>query len=208
MFAIREFDLPLSAGSAWTRPCARTSAACPSPVRRFARRRLWCTFLPCTPAHVRNIQQHGTRCLRAGMSHTSQIPGSTQQRNKTQQSANTGKAFFPGAADRLRSLFLQKLQGIDDPTQQVAIHSQLLVHLWVRPFQRAALQRDGKFLYNTLRSQLRLALDQLQERIEPTLRQEKTALCQLQAAAKLLVSLTRSPDPLVHFLREHPVPQD
>ena len=142
------------------------------------------------------------------MSHTSQIPGSTQQRNKTQQSANTGKAFFPGAADRLRSLFLQKLQGIDDPTQQVAIHSQLLVHLWVRPFQRAALQRDGKFLYNTLRSQLRLALDQLQERIEPTLRQEKTALCQLQAAAKLLVSLTRSPDPLVHFLREHPVPQD
>ncbi|KWU42813.1 hypothetical protein RHOSPDRAFT_26729 [Rhodotorula sp. JG-1b] len=120
------------------------------------------------------------------MSHASQIPGSTQQRNKTQQSANTGKAFFPGAADRLRSLFLKKLQGIDDPTQQVAIHSQLLVHLWVRPFQQAALQRDGKFLYNTLRSQLRLALGQLQQRIEQTLSQENTALSQLQAAAKLL----------------------
>lgn len=119
-------------------------------------------------------------------------PGSTQQQNKPERSRKTSKAFFTAAADQLCWIFLQELQDVEDPAQQVASHSQLLVHLWARPFEQAALQQGRRILYNDSRAQLGLALDKLEERIEQTLRQEKTAPSQLQAAAKILVGLSTS----------------
>ncbi|KWU42815.1 hypothetical protein RHOSPDRAFT_26731 [Rhodotorula sp. JG-1b] len=101
-----------------------------------------------------------------------------------------GQAFFTQAAKDLRVLLLSLPKGINIPLDQVALHSQLLVHLWVRPFEDSVV-RDGKDALNRgRRKQLNFALHKLNERITTALHQDPlaTPLQQLRAAARILLT--------------------
>lgn len=103
-----------------------------------------------------------------------------------------GQAFFTQAAKELRVLLLFLLKGINNPQDQVALHSQLLVHVWVRPFEDFVVRCGKDVLKPAHRKQLHFALCKLSGRITTALGQDPlaTSLQQLQAAARILVSLT------------------
>lgn len=103
-----------------------------------------------------------------------------------------GQAFFTQAAKKLRVLLLSFLKGINDPLDRVALHSQLLVHLWVRPFEDFVVRGGKDALNRVRRKQLNFALHKLSERITTAVRQDPlaTPLQQLRAAARILVCLT------------------
>ena len=113
-----------------------------------------------------------------------------------------GRAVFTRAAKDLRLRILSLLNEIDKPSDQVALHSQLLVRLWVRPFEDFAARCDKRVWERARRGHLPVALHKLSKRIADALRHNPrhTSHQQLRAAAKILVSLTTSRDSSPAFI--------
>lgn len=173
---------------AWTPECARASAACPLAVDPASVK-----LFPSFPFSVLGWQKRAALSLLHRACSHQRVRPSRMSDIYSSRGAH-GQAIFTQAAKRLRVLILSLLEDIDKPSDAVALHSQLLVHLWARPFENFVVRSGTSVLTQTRRDQLHFVFGKLSERITNVLRQDPlpTPLQQLQAVAKIFVSLSLS----------------